>query len=117
MAQNLGMIGNLNEMVQDYFSTFDFNYLAENFDDYTDKASYIYNNLLKTKGPDLVKLSNLQNYLSDWERPFSYGGFLRSIGVAPVRPIDSPIFTNGSAPDPFLVRKPDLNVSLHQLAA
>ena len=86
--QYQGFVGNLNELVQDYFTNTQLSYDAAAFATYSDKYSYIYSNLIKTKGPDMIKLANLQNYLSEWDRPYSYGGFIRSVSIGPVRPIE-----------------------------
>ncbi len=108
-----GFIGNLNELVQDYFSTTQLSYDPVAFASYPDKYSYIYSSLIKTKGPDIIKLSNLQNYLSEWDRPYSYGGFLRAITVGPVKPIDPPTFAHGSTPNNGQIRKADVMATYH----
>ncbi len=67
MADNYqGFVGNLNELVQEYFSTTQLSYDPAGWSGYNDKWSYIYASLIKTKGPDMIKLSNLQNYLSKY---------------------------------------------------
>lgn len=114
MADNYqGFVGNLNELVQDYFSTTNLTYNASDFPQYTDKWSYIYSSLIKTKGPDMIKLANLQNYLSEWDRPYSYGGFIRSVSIGQVRPIDPPSFNNGSVPNNGQIRKADVSATYH----
>ena len=111
--QYQGFVGNLNELVQDYFTNTQLSYDAAAFATYSDKYSYIYSNLIKTKGPDMIKLANLQNYLSEWDRPYSYGGFIRSVSIGPVRPIDPPTFANGSVPNNGQIRKADVQASYH----
>ena len=111
--QYQGFVGNLNELVQDYFTNTQLSYDAAAFAAYSDKYSYIYSNLIKTKGPDMIKLANLQNYLSEWDRPYSYGGFIRSVSIGPVRPIDPPTFANGSVPNNGQIRKADVQASYH----
>jgi hypothetical protein len=114
MASNYqGFVGNLNELVQDYFNTTQLSYDPAAFSAYTDKWSYIYASLIKTKGPDMIKLSNLQNFLSEWDRPYSYGGFIRSVSVGPVRPFDPPTFANGSVPNNGQIRKADVQATYH----
>lgn len=114
MADNYqGFVGNLNELVQDYFSTTQLTYDPAAFANYPDKYSYIYSSLIKTKGPDMIKLANLQNYLSEWDRPYSYGGFIRSVSVGQVRPVDPPSFNNGSTPNNGQIRKADVNATYH----
>lgn len=113
MSDFKGFVGSLNELVQDYFSTTQLSYDANAFASYTDKYSYIYANLIKTKGPDMIKLANLQNYLSEWDRPYSYGGFIRSVAIGPVRPIDPPTFANGSVPNNGQIRKADVQATYH----
>ena len=114
MADNYqGFVGDLNELVQDYFSTTQLSYNPAAFASYSDKWSYIYASLIKTKGPDMIKLSNLQNYLSEWDRPYSYGGFIRSVSVGPVRPFDPPTFANGSVPNNGQIRKADVQATYH----
>lgn len=108
-----GFVGDLNELVQDYFTTTQLSYDPTAFAGYTDKWSYIYSSLIKTKGPDMLKLANLQNYLSEWDRPYSYGGFIRSVSIGKVRPIDPPSFSNGSVPDNGQIRKADINATYH----
>lgn len=116
MANNFqGFVGNLNELVQDFFSNTNLSYDPAGFNSYNDKWSYIYATLIKTKGPDLIKLSNLQNYLSEWDRPYSYGGFIRSISIGPARPIDPPTFANGSTPNNHQIRKADVQATYHPL--
>ena len=109
----IGFVGNLNELVQDYFSTTSLSYDPTAFGGYTDKWSYIYSSLIKTKGPDMLKLANLQNYLSEWDRPYSYGGFIRSVSIGQVRPIDPPSFNNGSTPNNQQIRKADVKATYH----
>lgn len=111
--QYQGFVGNLNELVQDYFSNTQLSYDAAALAAYSDKYSYIYSSLIKTKGPDMIKLANLQNYLSEWDRPYSYGGFIRSVSIGPVRPIDPPTFANGSVPNNGQIRKADVQASYH----
>lgn len=106
-------VGNLNELVQDYFSTTSLSYDPTAFAGYNDKWSYIYSSLIKTKGPDMLKLANLQNYLSEWDRPYSYGGFIRSVSIGQVRPIDPPSFNNGSVPNNGQIRKADVKATYH----
>ena len=114
MASNYqGFVGDLNELVQDYFTNTQLSYDPTAFAGYTDKWSYIYSSLIKTKGPDMLKLANLQNYLSEWDRPYSYGGFIRSVSIGKVRPIDPPSFSNGSVPDNGQIRKADVNATYH----
>lgn len=113
MSNFEGFVGNLNELVQDYFSDNALSYDATAFASYSDKYSYIYSQLIKTKGPDMIKLANLNNYLSEWDRPYSYGGFLRSVSIGQVRPIDPPTFSNGSSPDNGQIRKADVNATYH----
>ncbi|MCL2517607.1 MAG: hypothetical protein FWF15_03490 [Oscillospiraceae bacterium] len=108
-----GFVGNLNELVQDYFSTAQLSYDPAGWGSNTDKWSYIYSSLIKTKGPDMMKLGNLQNYLSEWDRPYSYGGFIRSVTIGPVRPFDPPTFNHGSSPDNGQIRKADVNATYH----
>ena len=114
MADNYqGFVGNLNELVQEYFSTTQLSYDPAGWSGYNDKWSYIYASLIKTKGPDMIKLSTLQNYLSEWDRPYSYGGFIRSVSVGPVRPFDPPTFANGSVPNNGQIRKADVQATYH----
>ncbi len=114
MADNyMGFVGNLNELVQDYFTTTNLSYDPVAFAGYTDKYSYIYSSLIKTKGPDMIKIANLQNYLSEWERPYSYGGFIRSVSVGQVRPFDPPTFANGTVPNNGQIRKADVQATYH----
>ena len=113
MSNFNGFVGNLNELVQDYFSDTTLTYDSATFTNYTDKYSYIYANLIKTKGPDMIKLANLQNYLSEWDRPYSYGGFIRSVSIGQVRPIDTPAFTNGSVPNNGQIHKANVNATYH----
>lgn len=113
MANFQGFVGNLNELVQDYFSTTDLVYDPVAFSSYSDKYSYIYSSLIKTKGPDMIKLANLQNYLSEWDRPYSYGGFIRSVSIGQVRPIDPPTFANGSVPNNGQIHKAAVNATYH----
>lgn len=113
MSNFNGFVGNLNELVQDYFSSTDLVYDKTAFDSYTDKYSYIYAQLIKTKGPDMIKLANLQNYLSEWDRPYSYGGFIRSVSIGQVRPIDPPTFANGSVPNNGAIHKANVNATYH----
>lgn len=108
-----GFVGNLNELVQDYFTNTQLSYDPTAFSGYTDKWSYIYSSLIKTKGPDMIKLANLQNYLSEWDRPYSYGGFIRSVAIGQVRPIDPPSFANGTVPNNGQIRKADVNATYH----
>lgn len=108
-----GFVGNLNELVQDYFTNTQLSYDPAAFAGYTDKWSYIYSSLIKTKGPDMIKLANLQNYLSEWDRPYSYGGFIRSVAIGQVRPIDPPSFSNGTVPNNGQIRKADVNATYH----
>ena len=113
MSDFQGFVGNLNELVQDYFSTTDLVYDPVAFASYSDKYSYIYSSLIKTKGPDMIKLANLQNYLSEWDRPYSYGGFIRSVSIGQVRPIDPPTFANGSVPNNGQIHKAAVNATYH----
>lgn len=113
MSNFQGFVGNLNELVQDYFSTTDLVYDPVAFSSYSDKYSYIYSSLIKTKGPDMIKLANLQNYLSEWDRPYSYGGFIRSVSIGQVRPIDPPTFANGSVPNNGQIHKAAVNATYH----
>ena len=113
MSNFNGFVGDLNELVQDYFSDTALTYDAAAFANYTDKYSYIYANLIKTKGPDMIKLANLQNYLSEWDRPYSYGGFIRSVSIGQVRPIDPPSFNNGSVPNNGQIHKANVNATYH----
>lgn len=113
MSNFQGFVGNLNELVQDYFSTTDLVYDPVAFASYSDKYSYIYSSLIKTKGPDMIKLANLQNYLSEWDRPYSYGGFIRSVSIGQVRPIDPPTFANGSVPNNGQIHKAAVNATYH----
>lgn len=113
MSDFQGFVGNLNELVQDYFSTTDLVYDPVAFASYSDKYSYIYSSLIKTKGPDMIKLANLQNYLSEWDRPYSYGGFMRSVSIGQVRPIDPPTFANGSVPNNGQIHKAAVNATYH----
>lgn len=113
MSDFQGFVGNLNELVQDYFSTTDLVYDPVAFASYSDKYSYIYSSLIKTKGPDMIKLANLQNYLSEWDRPYSYGGFIRSVSISQVRPIDPPTFANGSIPNNGQIHKAAVNATYH----
>lgn len=108
-----GFIGALNDLVQDYFSENQLSYDPTAFGNYSDKYSYIYASLIKTKGPDMLKLANLQNYLSEWDRPYSYGGFIRSVSIGKVRPIDPPSFNNGTVPNNGQIRKADVNATYH----
>lgn len=108
-----GFVGNLNELVQQYFAENKISYNPTEFSNYADKFSYIYAALIKTKGPDMIKLSNLQNYLSEWDRPYSYGGFIRSVSIGPVKPFDPPSFVNGSVPNNGQIRKADINATYH----
>lgn len=114
MATNYqGFVGDLNELVQDYFTNTNLSFDPTQFANYTDKWSYIYSSLIKTKGPDMLKIANLQNFLSEWDRPYSYGGFIRSVSVGKVRPFDPPNFANGSSPDNGQIRKADVNATYH----
>lgn len=113
MSDFNGFVGNLNELVQDYFSTMSLSYDPASFASYTDKYSYIYAQLIKTKGPDMIKLANLQNYLSEWDRPYSYGGFIRSVSIGQVRPIDPPTFANGTIPNNGAIHKANVNATYH----
>lgn len=113
MSDFQGFVGNLNELVQDYFSTTNLVYDPVTFASYSDKYSYIYSSLIKTKGPDMIKLANLQNYLSEWDRPYSYGGFIRSVSIGQVRPIDPPTFANGSVPNNGQIHKAAVNATYH----
>lgn len=109
-----GFVGNLNELVQDYFSTAQLSYDPASWGSTdTGKWSYIYSSLITTKGPDMIKLANLQNYLSEWERPYSYGGFIRSVSIGQVRPVDPPSFNNGSTPNNGQIFKADVNATYH----
>ncbi len=115
-----GFSGNLNELVFNFFEDLTNNklsYSPETFSQYSDKWSYIYASLIKTKGPDMIKLSNLQNYLSEWDRPYSYGGFIRSVTIGPVRPIDPPTFNNGTTPNNAQIRKADIQATYHPFTA
>lgn len=107
-------VDNLNKMVQDYFTNYKLSYDSATFpDSYNDKYSYIYSSILKTKGPDLIKLSNLSNHLSEWDRMGTFGGFIRSISIGPVSPMDPPSFANGSSPDNGIIRKADVHTTYH----
>lgn len=108
-----GFVGDLNELVQDFFTNNKLVYDPTSYAGYSDKWSYIYSSLIKTKGPDMVKIANLQNYLSEWDRPYSYGGFIRSVSIGKVRPIDPPSFANGSEPSNGQIRKADINATYH----
>ena len=108
-----GFVGNLNELVQDYFANNQIVYDPVAFAAHQDKWSWIYSSLIKTKGPDMIKIANLQNYLSEWDRPYSYGGFIRSVSVGQVRPFDPPTFAHGSVPDNGQIRKADVNATYH----
>jgi hypothetical protein len=110
------LISNLNELVQDAFSNYNFSYDAASLvSGYNDKYSYVYSNLLKVKGPDIVKLANLTNPLSFWNREFSYGGFIRSLGVGYSKPVNPPSFDNSASPDQYRIYKPDVYAQYHPL--
>jgi hypothetical protein len=117
MADNYqGFTGKLNEIVQDYFANFQTYYDATGFNaDYSDKYNHIFANLIKTKGPDMIKASNIENYLSEWERPGGYGGFVRSLAVNPALPIDPPSFADGTIPNNSGIFKSDVDVTYHPL--
>jgi hypothetical protein len=107
-------VDNLNEIVQDFFSNTNLSYDKEGIiSGYADKSSYVYAKLIKTKGKDIIKLANMRNFLSDWERPGTFGGYTRRISVKPIVPMDPPSFENGTSPDPHVIMKPDLIVSYH----
>lgn len=116
MADNLqGFIGNLNQLVQEYFAEIMNTYDPVAFSNYPDKYSYIYEGLIKTKGPDMIKLSNMQNYLSDWDRGYTFGGFVRAMSIGPALPIDPPTFANGSDPNNGMIMKPNIAATYHPL--
>lgn len=112
-----GFIGNLNKIVQDYFADFMNTYDVNAFRNYTDDVNNVYGQLIKTKGPDIIKVSNLYNYLSEWERGFAFGGYIRALGIGAARPIDPPAFAQGSSPDNGIIMKPDISASYHPLRA
>lgn len=118
MADNYqGFIGTLNDLVQQYFTDNPLSVAPANLGTYPDKFSYIYADLIRTKGPDLIKLSNLQNYLSEWDRPWTAGGFTRSVSIGPVMPIDAPTFANGTVPNNLQIRKADVRATYHMFKA
>ncbi len=111
-------VANLNKQVQAFFKSEGqkLSYDQASFlTDYPDKSSYIYSALLKTKGQDIIKLSNLRNPLADWDRPGDFGGYTRGIAFNPIKPMNAPTLANGSSPDPFLISKPDILATYHPL--
>jgi hypothetical protein len=113
---NQGFVGRVNELVQEFYANIKTYYDGSGFNSsYGDKYSNIYSTLIKVKGPDIVKASNLENYLNEWDRPGTYGGFVRSISINPAKPMDPPSFEDGSTPNNMGIFKSDIDVTYHPL--
>lgn len=113
------LIGNLNEIVQEYFTAGALEKLnltpAEWGASDANKYSYIYADLMRTKGPDMIKLPNLMNFLAEWDRPYSYGSWYQTIGLGITRPMDPTSFVNGTIPNNGIINLPDIKVAVHPL--
>lgn len=110
------LIALLNEMVQDYFTNAaaKLNLTAAEWGaSDANKYSYIYADLMRTKGPDMLKLPNLENFLSEWDRPYSYGSWYQTIGLGIVKPMDPASFVNGTIPNNGIINIPDIKVAVH----
>jgi len=101
----------LNKMVQDVFSQS--TPWIQNSSTFPQKYSYIFSQLVQTKAPDLIKIAELNNYLSFWNRPISFGGWVRNIGIGIAKPMDSASLADGTAPNAFTIKKPDVSATYH----